>query len=234
MALRKRSPKVTPTENPRVSEAGSSAAAPVGRPAPTPVAKRRVGGVAVAVALAALGGLGAFVGTQANEAKPYLVVNAPVERGQKIESSMLSSVRVAGDPSVLVPATEAQQIQGQVATTDLQPGSTITRTSTATSLGVEDGESLVGLALEVGRLPAREMVAGDHVQVLFTPGNQNTQAGDESQNHDPVAAVIEASHHDQNSGKTTVDLRVKQADAQKVATWGAAGTASVIMQGAQK
>ena len=121
-----------------------------------------------------------------------------------------------------------------MATTDLQPGSTITRTSTATSLGVEDGESLVGLALEVGRLPAREMVAGDHVQVLFTPGNQNTQAGDESQNHDPVAAVIEASHHDQNSGKTTVDLRVKQADAQKVATWGAAGTASVIMQGAQK
>ena len=99
---------------------------------------------------------------------------------------------------------------------------------------MEDGESLVGLALEVGRLPAREMAAGDHVQVLFTPGNQNTKAGDENQNHDPVAAVVEASHHDQNSGKTTVDLRVKQADAQKVATWGAAGTASVIMQGAQK
>ena len=56
MALRKRSPKVTPTENPRVSEAGSSAAAPVGRPAPTPVAKRRVGGVAAAVALAAFVG----------------------------------------------------------------------------------------------------------------------------------------------------------------------------------
>ncbi len=187
----------------------------------------------MAVSLAALGGLGAFVGTQANEAKPYLVVNAPVERGQRIESSMLSSVRVAGEPSMLIPASEAQQVEGQVATTDLQPGSTITRTSTAATLGVENGESLVGLALELGRLPSRELAAGDRVMVLFTPGGQ-TKADEGNQDRNPVAAIVEASAHDQNSGKSTVDLRVSQAEAQKVATWGAAGTASVIMQGAQK
>lgn len=225
--------ETTPTETPRVSESGSSALAPAGRAAPTPVAKRRVGGVAVAVSLAALGGLGAFVGTQANEAKPYLVVNTPVERGQRIESSMLSSVRVAGEPSMLIPAAEAQQLEGQLATTDLQPGSTITRTSTATTLGVESGESLVGLALELGRLPSRDLAAGDHVLVLFTPGNQ-TKTEDTKSDQNPVAAIVEASAHDQNSGKSTVDLRVSQADAQKVAAWGAAGTASVIMQGEQK
>lgn len=198
--------------------------------APSPVGKRRVGGVAVAAALAVVGGVVAYTASQSNHASPYLVANQSIERGQRIESSMLTTVEAAGEPSSLIPASEAQSVIGQIATTDLEQGSTITRTSTAANLGVEKGESIVGLALEAGRLPTRHLAAGDPVTVVYIPSKANPQ--DLSAPTETVSGVVEGSGTDEASGKSTVEVRVRAEDSAKVAAWAASDSAAVVLQGA--
>ena len=231
MALKTRTTSVTATED--APQEGTLAGGTVrrGRATATPVAKRRVGGVAVAAALAVVGGVVAYSASLTNDARPYLVANQAIERGDRIESSMLTTVDVAGDPGSLVPADESGTVIGQVAVTDLEPGSTITRTSTAARVGVDDGQALVGLALEAGRTPSRDLNAGDPVLVVFTPGNDNA---DRDKRGESVAAVVETSGVNEASGKITVDVRLSSKDAPTVASWAATDSASVVMQGAKK
>lgn len=198
--------------------------------APSPVGKRRVGGVAVAAALAVVGGVVAYTASQTNHASPYLVANQTIERGERIESSMLTTVEAAGEPATLIPASEAQSVIGQVATTDLQQGSTITRTSTAANLGVGKGESIVGLALEAGRLPTRHLAAGDRVTVVKIPSKGNT--AEQNAPTEMVSGVVEGSGKDEASGKSTVEVRVRAEDSAKVAAWAASDAAAVVLQGA--
>ncbi|MGW3946314.1 SAF domain-containing protein [Micrococcus endophyticus] len=231
MALKKRTTPASTAED--APQEGSTADSPGrrGRATATPVAKRRVGGVAVAAALAVVGGVVAYSASLSNDARPYLVANQAIERGDRIESSMLTTVDVAGDPGALVPSDESGAVIGQVAVTDLGPGSTITRTSTAAHVGVESGQALVGLALEVGRAPSRDLKAGDPVTVVFTPGNDNA---DKDKRGESVAAVVETSGVDETSGKITVDVRVSAQDAPTVASWAATNAVSVVMQGAKQ
>ena len=231
MALKTRTTSVTATED--APQEGTLAGGTVrrGRATATPVAKRRVGGVAVAAALAVVGGVVAYSASLTNDARPYLVANQAIERGDRIESSMLTTVDVAGDPGSLVPADESGTVIGQVAVTDLESGSTITRTSTAARVGVDDGQALVGLALEAGHTPSRDLKAGDPVLVVFTPGNDNA---DKDKRGESVAAVVETSGVNEASGKITVDVRLSAKDAPTVASWAATDSASVVMQGAKK
>lgn len=182
----------------------------------------------MAVALAVAGGVVAYSASLSNDARPYLVANQAIERGDRIESSMLTTVDVAGDPGSLVPSDESGTVIGQVAVTDLEPGSTITRTSTAARVGVESEEALVGLALEVGHAPSRDLRAGDPVSVVFTPGNDNA---DKDKRGESVNAVVETSGVDETSGKITMDVRVRTPDAPTVASWAATDSVSVVMQG---
>ena len=89
----------------------------------------------------------------------------------------------------------------------------------------------MGLALEAGRTPSRDLNAGDPVLVVFTPGNDNA---DRDKRGESVAAVVEASGVDEASGKITVDVRLSTKDAPTVASWAATDSASVVMQGAKK
>ena len=159
-----------------------------------------------AVALAVIGGLLMWVFQQSSAATAYLTVNKQVDRGTVIEQSMLSTVEVVGEPANLIPAQNSRQVIGKVATADLAPGTTVTGQNTAESLGVETGRTVVGLALSSGRLPGRELKAGDQVQVVYTP---NAEAAGAALSQAPIPAVVEGTGHD--------------------AAWGAKDAASVIL-----
>ena len=150
---------------PEAAPAEQTAAGPGRMPVAAP--KRRTGALALAVALAVIGGLLMWMFQQSSAATAYLTVNKQVDRGTVIEQSMLSTVEVVGEPANLIPAQNSRQVIGKVATADLAPGTTVTGQNTADSLGVETGRTVVGLALSSGRLPGRELKAGDQVQVVY-------------------------------------------------------------------
>lgn len=209
---------------PEAAPAEQTAAGPGRMPVAAP--KRRTGALALAVALAVIGGLLMWVFQQSSAATAYLTVNKQVDRGTVIEQSMLSTVEVVGEPANLVPAQNSRQVIGKVATADLAPGTTVTGQNTADSLGVETGRTVVGLALSSGRLPGRELKAGDQVQVVYTP---NAEAAGAALSQAPIPAVVEGTGHDDASGARIVDLNISEADAAAVAAWGAKDAASVIL-----
>ena len=81
MALKKRATSVATAEDAPQEGPEAGGTARRGRTAATPVAKRRVGGVAVAAALAVVGGVVAYSASLTNDARPYLVANQAIERG---------------------------------------------------------------------------------------------------------------------------------------------------------
>ena len=197
---------------PEAAPAEQTAAGPGRMPVAAP--KRRTGALALAVALAVIGGLLMWMFQQSSAATAYLTVNKQVDRGTVIEQSMLSTVEVVGEPANLIPAQNSRQVIGKVATADLAPGTTVTGQNTADSLGVETGRTVVGLALSSGRLPGRELKAGDQVQVVYTP---NAEAVGDARIQTPIPAVVEGTGHDDASGARIVDLNISEADAAAVA-----------------
>lgn len=199
------------------------------RKLPLQPAKRRPAAIGVAVALAVVGGLLAWNAAQSSGSSPYLVTNQTIERGQTIDQSALGTIEVVGDPSGLIPAENASELIGQVSTMDLAPGTAVTKENTAPSLGVPKGQSVVGLALEAGKLPSRALHAGDTVLIVQTP----TAGAAPQQNDVQIATVVgtvEATRVDEVSGRSVVDVRVGAADTPKVAAWAASETVSIALQ----
>ena len=200
---------------------------------PTAAPKRRPAALGVALSLAAVGGLAFWNFQQDSEASPYLTVNKGIARGEVIEQSMLATVDVTGEPQHLVPAESAEQVIGKVATADLSAGTTLTQSSATDGLGVEEGEAVVGLSLAAGRLPSRDLVAGDEVRVIYTPTTEQVandlDGGTAGTQVEPIEAVVEGTGHDDASGNTVVDLSVAGEDAPTVAEWGAKTSASIAL-----
>ena len=223
MALFKRgSTSADQTPPDTVETAGSTAArAPISAP------KRRTGALALSAALAVLGGLLMWWFQQSTEAGSYLAVNRAVERGERIEQSMLTTLDVVGEPAHLIPVEKASEVIGQVAIANLAEGTPVTGGNTAAQLGVSEGRTVVGVALAPGRLPARELEPGDRVQVIYTPSNDAPNPG--TTNLAPVSGTVEGTSRDDATGHVIVDLNLSQADAATVAAWGAKDSASVVL-----
>ncbi|MFI5825459.1 SAF domain-containing protein [Streptomyces rishiriensis] len=214
----KKSPEAPPVE----AEAAQSRAARL----PVAAPKRRTGALALALALAVIGALLMWMFQQSSAATQYLTVNREVDRGDRIEQGMLSTVDIVGEPAHLIPAERASEMIGKIATADLGVGSVLSDQNTAAALGVEEGRTVVGLALQAGRLPSRPLKAGDHVYVVYTPNSENSTAAGAPA---PIEATVEGSGKDEASGMTVVDLNVATDSAATAAMWGARDAASVIL-----
>lgn len=202
---------------------------------PKQTSKRRPAAIAVAVALAVVGGLVAWSAFQSSGASPYLVVNQSVQRGDQITQAMLGSIDVVGEPAALISTDDAASVVGKVATMDLADGTAVTTENTAVSLGVPEGRSVIGLALEAGKLPARPLRAGDTVLIVETPAvGQTAPSAGGGAGVRTVTGTVESTAVDDLSGKTVVDVVVPAGDAPQVATWGASGTASLALQSEQR
>lgn len=222
MALLKRN-TTAPDGNPAKAEPGQGGSSPM----PVSAPKRRTGALALALALAVIGGLLMWFFQQSSAAQAYITVNRAVDRGAVIQRDMLTTVDVVGEPSQLIRAEDASQVIGKVATMDLSEGSTLTTTNTAAGLGVDQGRTVAGLSLQAGRLPSRTLKAGDQVQVIYTPSADLAAPG--ARMPDPIPATVEGTSTDETSGNRIVDLNLAEADAATVASWSAKDAVSVVL-----
>ncbi len=163
-------------------------AAPGDTRLPAPIRVRRpalaIASVAVVIASVAI-----FVEVYSGATRETAVVTVvrPVMQGQQITSADLgeSSIATSGIVSS-VPAGQADQVIGRVATASLAPGTLLTMADVSSGPTISAGDAVVGVALKDGQLPATGVVPGDRVMVIQTetPGTPVGGIGDGSSSVD--------------------------------------------------
>lgn len=184
-------------------------------------ARRNPALIALGALLVAGGGLGAAALFATNADQRAVVVMADdVRRGDVIERVDLSVLEIPGALTVeALDAAELPGLVGQHTLTDLPKGAF----PLARNVGVDplpDGQTLVGLRLEIGKLPTTDMPPGTVVRLV------SLAEGDDSATEALVAsrAVL------LDDGVTyTLDVRVASGDAQAVARLAAADLLALVV-----
>jgi SAF domain len=184
--------------------------------------------IGLGLALTALGGLGsAWLASSGAGTTAVVGVAREVRAGQVIQRQDLASVEIAtGSGLRSVPVQRAEDVVGKRTLVRLLPGSLVNPDAVADKLVPAPGQALVGLSLAPGQRPAVPMDAGDPVEIVYTPGSQDT-ASPGAVRTPPVHGVVVSTVEDPDSNKTIVNVTVATEEAAKVATWGSAGRATI-------
>lgn len=156
-------------------EASSEASPGTTSTAPPPKLRRRPTVIAIGVVIVVLGALiTAFVVSTLQDTVQVVGVRADIERGSQIEASDLMSVSMRPDPALrTIPADQLPSLIGKRAAMDLHAGGLISPESVADKPIPAVGESVVGIPLEAGQLPAWQLRSGDKVRIISTPRAQD-------------------------------------------------------------
>jgi hypothetical protein len=140
-------------------------------PLPPPRTRRRPGLYALGTVLVVVGALAAvWLVNSTSSRVPVLALARDVSFGDRITRADLATTEVAHDPSVrTVPADQASEVVGTVATTTLLKGSLLSPGQFAAAAPPAAGQVLVPLAMAVSRLPAGGLQPGDKILVIDTP-----------------------------------------------------------------
>lgn len=209
---------------------------PVRRPAVEPVrTRRRPLLVGLGLALTALGGLGAvWLASSGTGTISVVGVAREVRAGEVIQRQDLVSVQIGtGSALRAVPVQRAGDVVGRRSLVRLLPGSLVNPDAVVDKLVPAQGQALVGLSLSPGQRPAVSMDAGDRVEIVRTPGSQESASATATRTA-PVLAVVVSTVDDPDTGKTVVNVTVPEAAAATVATWGSAGRATVAVLPAEQ
>lgn len=133
----------------------------------------------VAVLLMLVGGaVGAMLHLRAGSRTEVIVVARTIVVGHRITADDLRGTRISADTAVdTIPAAQADQVVGKVATTTLLPGMLVTPGALAPTLTPSAGEAIVGLDLTGAQLPlpAEQLSPGVLVQLVRTPPPETSQ-----------------------------------------------------------
>ena len=171
-----------------------------------------------------------------------IAVTRQVTQGETIEGSDLRQVDVALSGGVsAVPVSEADQVIGRPAAVTLPPGTLLSPADVGGSPALSSGQSVVGMDLKPGMLPASGVQPGESVLVVLTDpaGTPVTQTGSaqsgKAATPDPSAGVtaatvvgVDTSPGDSGAGDVVVSVQVPVESAPLVAGWSAAGQVALV------
>lgn len=179
------------------------------------------------VALGALGGL--FAVRSVSTAHSVLAVRQSVPRGQVITANDVMSVSIGVDPALQsLPAEQLGSVVGQTAAVDMPAGSLVTPADLTSAAVPSRGNSLVGISLTSGMLPAGVLRVGDPVRIILTPGQG---ASPQASTATPVAATVQGltTTAGATNPTTVVNVQVPAAQAAQVAAWASTGKAAIVL-----
>jgi len=209
-----------------------------------PVSRRRpalaLGSLALVVVSVAV-----FVAlyAQAGGQRSVLAVARPVSQGAVVEERDLMVVRITATAGVAtVPGSALTFVVGRRAAEVLEPGSLLSWSEVVDHSEPPGGDSIVGVAVKDGQLPASGVAPGETVDVVLTgapgsPVSEASQAGDPDAGAGqpgsvlaPGSTVLDASPS-AASGAGTIDvsLLVSSTVAPLVATASAAGQVALVI-----
>ncbi len=183
-----------------------------------------------ALLLAALGGV--WLWTSATSSEDVVVARSTVSRGAVITAGDVTTARVSLDPTVAsIPAAQMSTVVGKRAALDIAAGGLLTPADVASEVVPAQGETVVGLSLVNGMLPAIALQAGDRVRVVQTPGAQG-QVGDSPPV--TVSATVVAVTRSSDGQSTLVDLLVSADAAPDLAARAATGKVAVVLDSRER
>lgn len=188
--------------------------------------------IAAAIALIAIGGLLGMFAVQAGR-NGVLVITRPVKAGSALTAADLSVAQVAvGSDVTTMTQTQRDTVVGQLARTDLTPGTLVSPALITSSDGLVGDQRLVPLALKPGQMPARGLSAGAKVDIVFTPAANSTTAVSGASSSATTKAipgyVVTVGSPSTSTGASVVDVRVDAASAEQVARFAATGTVVLV------
>ncbi|MGO9341314.1 MAG: SAF domain-containing protein [Acidimicrobiales bacterium] len=174
-----------------------------------------------------------------------IAVSRQVAQGEIIERSDLRQVDVALSGGVsAVPVSDADQVIGKPAAVTLLAGSLLTPSDIGGLPALSSGQSIVGMDLKPGMLPAAGVEVGESVLVVLTgpagtpvtgnPPTQTGKSGAPGQSKDVTVATVvgvDTSPGDSGAGDVVVSVQVPLTSASLVANWSAAGQVALVQIG---
>lgn len=187
--------------------------------------------LALAVVLAAVGGLGSYLlVSAADERVEVLVASRDIAWGSVITDADLSRalVSASGDGHV-IPASERDAVVGKTAAEPVPAGGLFAPGHVSDRSVPGPGELLVGLRVEPGSIPVRGVRPGEVVRVVPVADTQADGGGSADSAGGFDARVLEMGQPDAQ-GVVTVDVVVSDALAEQ-ATAAAAGRVLLVLRG---
>lgn len=201
--------------------------------APPPKLRRRPTLIAASVAAICLGALASvWAYTSISDTQEVLGMRQTVPRGEVITREDLMTVQIGVDPALQpLAGTEIDAVIGQRAAMDMAAGGVVTPEQVTSVPLPADGESVVGISLSAGMLPAEQLRVGDAVRVVTTPGQQGEITAEQP---DAIAAVVVGTAQDGATGTTIVNVQVPHADAPGLAAHAATGKVAVVLDSRER
>jgi len=190
-------------------------------PVPNQARRRRLPEMAAGLLLVAICALGAlWWQTSSTDRQPVLALRDSVERGQVIELADLQVVNIDTDqPIALLADTQAAQVVGRIARTDLPAGVLVvpSQFSSGSILGANEG--VVGMSLDAGQFPSLALSPGDTVAIVLAPSPGDPRAFGDTIEATVLVARAEVVEVAQLGGQGSmfVAVRVDEPDAARVA-----------------
>lgn len=215
---------VTATNSPNGRAVGS-------HPIPGKLRRRPLMALAWASLVLVGAGLGVVVWMGSTTSSEVVAVRAGVDRGELITAEDLMVVRVSVDPSVqVVPAAQLNGFVGQRAASDLTAGTLLSPSQITADVMPGTGQSVVGIALSPGKLPAEPLRPGDQVRLVQTPPEQ----GDVPTSQVTVDAVVQSVTPAADGQTVVVDVVVPSSRAPEVAARAATGRVSLVLDSRER
>ncbi len=205
---------------------------PTGNALPSGRLRRRPLMVLVSVGLVLVGAvLGVGVWMLSSSSVEVVAARTTIERGATITAEDLVVTRVTVDESVpVVRADQLAGLVGQRAASDIAAGTLLSPAEVTDALPPGTGESVVGVALGMGQLPAEPLRAGDRVRLVQTPAAQ----GEVPATQVTIDAVVQSVTAAADGQTTVVDLLVPSSRAAEVAARAATGQVALVLDSRER
>lgn len=168
--------------------------------------------------------------SSSSQKDPVLALSVDVARGDTIDAADLRVVYVASDdPITAVPQAASGEIVGRIAVTDLDAGTLVSRRLVADRVALQQGDGVVGLALDPGQYPANGLLPGDKVNVVTAL--VATDTADDSDVVIATGAEVFAVDPLGGQGRQFVSLRMPEDVANRVAASAERGPVRLVLVG---
>jgi hypothetical protein len=182
-------------------------------------------GVLLAVSASAVAGW-AVLNAQNTERVLGIVRTIPAGHPVAVDDLTYVEIPVGSMPAA-VRGSDVAEVLGRYATVTLLPGQILVSEALADSLVPPAGFSLVAIAVEAGRLPTVPLEAGDRIDIVSTPAEQEEPPHDRAP--DSMAGTVVSTEPLADTTKTIINVQIEQGRAGLLAARAATGRIAVVV-----
>lgn len=192
--------------------------------------RRRPAVVALAVALIAVGGLGAYAwAKQGATTVAVVVIQRDVRAGRPLVSDDLGVIDIGSVQGLaVVPADQREGLLGKYVRSDLPKGSLVNPAQTTASLTPRAGTAVVGILAKAGQMPSTGLRAGDGVRVVMGYASGANAASTAVKPGTAWSGVVATVSETRDSGTRVVDVALSSTEAEAVAALCGTGLLSIV------